>query len=392
MKILFFSPAPTKKEPTLCPFIYQRILGLKKHNIDVVVLQYGNIYIHEMNKKKKKNFILRSFFSLFHFIKNAFQIRILHTYGDSNGFYKYYNHLHFYTYNEFKRWFCKQGFDFIHGHFLWFSELLPTIKLNCEIPYIVTCHGSDVHETPFLDLKKQSIYKNILLNADWTIFVSEFLKNRSTEFGYDSENFSIIYNGFNKNIFNTTGVHKNKDKYIIGFVGHTIPVKRAGILPDIFKIIKEKLPNSFFYLIGSDNSNNDLTDIIIDKINRFNLQDSFFLLGSQPQNEVAKYMKTMNVLVLPSINEGFSCVIIEAQACGVGAVTSCNGGIPEGVSDCGICVPESDNFIEDFAESVIKYLKNPTKIQKLIEHSKSFTWEKCISQEIDVYNKISAKQ
>jgi len=70
-------------------------------------------------------------------------------------------------------------------------------------------------------------------------------------------------------------------------------------------------------------------------------------------------MNAMDVMILPSRNEGFGAVIIEAQACGVPVVGSSNGGIPEAIGDGGIVVEEGENFEKRFAEAVINFLENP---------------------------------
>lgn len=50
-----------------------------------------------------------------------------------------------------------------------------------------------------------------------------------------------------------------------------------------------------------------------------------------PQEEVANWTNAMDIMVLPSRNEGFDAVAVEAQACGTIVVGSSNGGIPEAV-------------------------------------------------------------
>ena len=82
-------------------------------------------------------------------------------------------------------------------------------------------------------------------------------------------------------------------------------------------------------------------------------------VGSVSHEEVPYYMNAMDVMILPSRNEGWPCVVLEAQGCGVAIVGSSNGGIPEAIGDGGIVVEEGEDFEKRFAESVVKLLENP---------------------------------
>jgi len=68
---------------------------------------------------------------------------------------------------------------------------------------------------------------------------------------------------------------------------------------------------------------------------------SFEYLGALPQVELLERMRQVDLLVFPSLAEGFGLVIGEAMACGVPVLTTVNTGGPELIEDgCqGWCVP-----------------------------------------------------
>jgi len=105
-------------------------------------------------------------------------------------------------------------------------------------------------------------------------------------------------------------------------------------------------------------------------------------------DEVPYYMNAMDVMILPSRNEGFGAVIIEAQACGVPVVGSSNGGIPEAIGDGGIVIEEGEDFEKRFAEAVVEMLKNPIEREYLRERALGFSWENIVKREVAVYEEV----
>jgi glycosyltransferase involved in cell wall biosynthesis len=55
-------------------------------------------------------------------------------------------------------------------------------------------------------------------------------------------------------------------------------------------------------------------------------QDHVEFLGTQPQAEVARYMSSSHVMILPSIEEGLALVLGQAMACGCPVIASTNTG------------------------------------------------------------------
>jgi len=99
-------------------------------------------------------------------------------------------------------------------------------------------------------------------------------------------------------------------------------------------------------------------------------------------------MNAMDVMILPSRNEGFGAVVIEAQACGTCVVGSSNGGIPEAIGFEEFVVQEGENFEERSAEKVVWVLENGYEPNRFIERAKDYTWQSIVRREIKVYNAV----
>ncbi|HPL76719.1 MAG TPA: glycosyltransferase [Paludibacteraceae bacterium] len=285
-------------------------------------------------------------------------------------------------YNNVKR----ENFQLIHAHGMYeppagliakhFSEKL-------KIPYIITCHGSDVNYK--MPLTPQ-LYIDTFEQAAKVLFVSNAILNKAKSYGYSGKNAVIIPNGVNIDLFKMLDKEKIKQELhfirkVVGFVGNLLPVKRADKLPEIFEEINQNFETDFL-IIGEGRLKNKIEK----NCRKKNLNITF--TGKLPHEKISYYLNAMDVLILPSRNEGFPCVVLEAQACGVPVVGSNNGGIPEAIGEGGIVVNEGENFEKRFAEGVIKILKNPIDKNFLRNRATEYSWNNITKMEFDIYQNL----
>lgn len=142
----------------------------------------------------------------------------------------------------------------------------------------------------------------------------------------------------------------------------------------------KNIPNVRFIIVGDG--------ILKDKILKQMKDLDVVFAGRVPQTEVAKYMNAMDVMVLPSRQEGFGAVVIEAQACGTCVIGSNNGGIPEAIGFSEYVVEEGDDFEERFAKRVVEVLREGYDVNEHLERAKAFTWRGVTEKEIHLYKRL----
>lgn len=282
--------------------------------------------------------------------------------------------------------FVQEKYDLIHAHGMFNPPAGLVAKLlsqKLNIPYVVTCHGSDIN---LLMENAKELYIDVLGNADKVIFVSNALLNKAKSLSYSGTNAVVIPNGIDPKIFKPLDKEKIKrelglNKKVVGYVGNLKYVKRADKFSEIFENIALKQEVEF--LVVGDG---ELRENVEKECRQKSLKVKF--LGRVPNDEVPYYMNAMDVMILPSRNEGFGAVIIEAQACGVPVVGSSNGGIPEAIGDGGMAVEEGEDFEKRFADAVVELLKNPINSSYLRERALGFSWENIVKKEVKVYEEV----
>lgn len=102
-----------------------------------------------------------------------------------------------------------------------------------------------------------------------------------------------------------------ENKLVICHVGRFNQQKNHSFLIDIFSELHRMEPNSVLLLIGDGL----LKENIIDKVNGMSLQDSVRFMGQR--DDVPSWLSISDFLVFPSIYEGLSVALVEAQASGI---------------------------------------------------------------------------
>jgi len=93
-------------------------------------------------------------------------------------------------------------------------------------------------------------------------------------------------------------------------------------------------------------------------------------MGSQPQSNVIEFYAIMDVLVMPSLYEGFGLTAAEAMAAGVPVVGTQVEGLSEIIEDgaSGYLVQPNDH--RALAEALIRLLNNPAQALAMGENGR----------------------
>lgn len=102
---------------------------------------------------------------------------------------------------------------------------------------------------------------------------------------------------------------------------------------------------------------------------------------------LARWYRAADLVAVPSYNESFGLVAVEAQACGTPVVAAEVGGLPYAVGDAGVLISGHDTA--DWSAGLEGLLDDPGRREllsrKAVEHASRFSWERTTDRLLEVY-------
>ncbi|GAB7016305.1 glycosyltransferase family 4 protein [Methanogenium cariaci] len=279
-------------------------------------------------------------------------------------------------------------FDLVHAHFVWPSaQIAQELKKKYDVPCVVTAHGYDVYELPFRDKIWQRRVESVLNSMDRIITVSK--KNQAClEILCITTPVTVIPNGFSEDLFYPQDRETCRkklglplDKKIILTVGNLVDVKGHKYLIEAMEHLKKQHTDIFCVIVGSG----FLKAALEDQITAAGLEESVFLAGGRPHEEIPVWMNACDVFVLPSLNEGNPTVMFECLGCGKPFVGTDVGGIGE------IIEPERNGLLclprdpECLAMAIAAALEREWDASEITEFSSRYSWVNVVREILEIY-------
>ena len=278
----------------------------------------------------------------------------------------------------------REKYDIIHCHFIVPGGMLAWIVSKCAgIPFIITCHGSDVpgyNPDRFMFIHKFVLpsWRFLLGRTSLLTSPSESLRKLILE-SYPSANVDIIPNGIyaeqfgkgpkEKSLLMCSRILPRKGfQYTIRAVKYMVldwqlnVVGDGPYLPELKRLAENsKTPIKFWGWLDKNDP-------------RFN-----------------ELLSKSSIFVFPSEAENFPAVLLEAMAAGMAIITSTAGGCPEVVGKTGLLVEPRDT--KGIRKMLLKLIESDDLRQQLGEQAlkrvqQLFNWKKIAQQYLNCYNEV----
>lgn len=168
-------------------------------------------------------------------------------------------------------------------------------------------------------------------------------------------------------------------------VGSNHPRKNITNILKVINILKQKGLSFHFWKVGTD-----FTEEQKAYIQAQGLENYISYLGKPDKEGLLEIYNAADILIAPSLHEGFGITLLEAMACGIPVISSQCSAMPEVVGDAGVLVEPTD--AQAIADAVCHLYNNPEYYEELVKkgqlRAKLFTWEKTAEEIAQIYEKL----
>ncbi len=297
----------------------------------------------------------------------------------------------------------KEGINLVHSHTPLGGVVLSRLGgWIAGVPVITHAHTRDfMNQNPFVG-QYQFILNWITskLFCAKVIAVSESVKKEIIKQGAAANKITVVYNGIDLDDYrcNRSSLEIRKEfglkenQHIVGEIGRLCKAKGQHILVKSVQKVIKKIPDTVFMIVGEDQEKRgeykkELEDLAT------NLGVKQHIIFTGYRGDIMDLMHVLDFLILPSLVEGLSVVILEAMLAKKPVIATSIGGNPEIVMDgeTGTLIPPEDP--DRLAEAIIYHLEHPEISKKMGEMGyervgKYFSLSQMLDKVMNIYKEV----
>lgn len=242
------------------------------------------------------------------------------------------------------------------------------------------------HSTKYSDNKLKSI-RNYLIELPMYNYTTHLIacSEVAGKFLFGKKKYTVIYNGIDTNRFHYKSTPKGNNKCIIGHVGNFVPVKNHDYIIKVFKNLSEINDKYELWLFGDGETKARIQE----EVNHLNLSEKVKFYGRVP--DIENYYDKIDLLLLPSLYEGFPVAAMEAQAHGLPIIASTNVTTEIDFYGDDLFLDIKEREIKTWVEAIInlgssnkkekseKFIKSEFNIEETTKKLEKF-YDNCISE------------
>jgi len=230
--------------------------------------------------------------------------------------------------------------------------------------------------------------KKVVSQLQHIVTVSEVSRGDiAAAFGISAEKMNVVHNGIATDIFRPLPDVKRLAFRVMATASADQPLKGLKYLLKAISLLSDDYPELRLMILGKLKPGGE-TELLIQSLG---IEDRLIFVSNISTELLVQYYAQAEIVVVPSIYEGFGLPAGEAMSCGVPVISTNGGALPEVVGDAGITIGIRD--AEAIAEQIAYLFENPKVREKLSAAGRkrileAFSWQVAAREMVKLYRSI----
>ncbi|WP_067508803.1 D-inositol-3-phosphate glycosyltransferase [Actinoplanes sp. TFC3] len=297
-------------------------------------------------------------------------------------------------------------YDLIHSHYWMSGQVGWLARERWGVPHVHTAHTLAKVKNRFIATGDRPEPKARVIGEEQVIAESDRLvantrfeaQDLVTCYDADPPRLTVVQPGVDLGRFRPGGSQRAdrhrlglpRSSHVIAFVGRIQPLKGPDVL--IRALAASPLREADVTVVicgGPSGSGLDRPTSLIELASSLGVSEKVRFLPPQTGDELAALYRAADLVAVPSHNESFGLVAVEAQACGTPVVAAAVGGLVTAVTNnvSGVLINGHDPV--DWSRVLGELLQSPARRLQLsvgaVRHAANFSWDRTASELLRVY-------
>ncbi|MEV0461896.1 D-inositol-3-phosphate glycosyltransferase [Nocardia tengchongensis] len=305
-------------------------------------------------------------------------------------------------------------YDLIHSHYWLSGQVGWLARDRWRVPMVHTAHTLAAVKNAFLaegDCPEPAVReigeKQIVAEADRLVAnTGEEARQLVELYGADPDHIDVVLPGADLTRYHPgdklaarAEFGLRADERIVAFIGRIQPLKAPDVLvraaaqllaQEAAQPVPPARPLRVVIVGGPSGSGLERPNALIELAAALGISDRVTFLPPQPAHRLVQVYRAADLVAVPSYNESFGLVAIEAQASGTPVLAADVGGLGTAVRDgiSGLLVP--GHRTDDWADALGSMLADPVRLELMgaaaVEHAANFSWAHTADGLLDSYS------
>ncbi|GAA2008064.1 D-inositol-3-phosphate glycosyltransferase [Nakamurella flavida] len=303
-------------------------------------------------------------------------------------------------------------YDLVHSHYWLSGQVGYLAKDRWAVPLVHSAHTlAKVKNAALADGDRPEPFGRVVGEEQVVVEADRLVANTATEarelielYGADPARVDVVAPGVDTDVFRPGDRSRARarlglpaDARLIVFAGRIQPLKAPDVLVRALGELHRRSPDDRWRLVvvgGVSGSVTTSPDSLRELAAAEGVADRLEFRPPVAPELLAEYFRAADVVGVPSHNESFGLVALEAQAVGTPVVAAARGGLTVAVRDdeSGLLLPGHD--ARDWADALGRICRDAALRERLsagaVRQAAAFSWEHTVEKLLDTYRRAIA--